>query len=103
MFRGRSERELQLASAELRKQRQLHAQGFSVTAQRLAEFLQSAALDEQIMTQRLRDAEHSSVHTSGSSPTPCEETANTDAENVPLDQDEDAVENAVYPVHPLLS
>ncbi|HLG69870.1 MAG TPA: DDE-type integrase/transposase/recombinase [Chloroflexota bacterium] len=103
VFRGRSERELQLASAELRKQRQLHAQGFSVTAKRLAEFLQSAAVDEQIMTQRLRDGERSSMNASGSSTAPFRETASSGAEEMPPDQDEDAVMDAIYPVHRLPS
>ena len=103
VFRGRSERELQLASAELKKQRQLHARAFSVTAKRLAEFLQSAALDEQIITQRMRDAEHSSVRAVGSSPSPLYETASGEAEEVRLDEVEDAVvENTVYPVHRVL-
>ena len=74
----------------------------SATAKRLAEFLQSAAVDEQIMTQRMRDAEHSSARAAGSCPSLVYEAASRE-EEVRLDRAEDAVvENTVYPVHPVL-
>jgi putative transposase len=56
-FKGHSERELLLATAELRKRRQEHAKHSSITAKRLAEFLASAEAHEAVLTQRLHDAE----------------------------------------------
>jgi putative transposase len=57
IFRGRSEREIMLASKELRRVRQCHTKNFQVAAKRLAEFLQSAAADETLHLQRLTDRE----------------------------------------------
>jgi hypothetical protein len=54
---GRSEREMMLATAELRKQNQRHAQQLSITARRLADFLASLEAEEELLEQRLRDAE----------------------------------------------
>lgn len=56
-FAGRSERELQLASAELRRRRQRHGQQLSLTARRLGDFLASLEAEEALLGQRLRDAE----------------------------------------------
>jgi len=56
-FAGRSEREIQLASAELRRQQQRHNQQFRVTARQLADFLASVEGEEVVLEQRLRDAE----------------------------------------------
>jgi putative transposase len=56
-FKGHSERELLLATAELRKRRREHAKYTSITAKRLAEFLASAEAHEVVLTQRLQDAE----------------------------------------------
>ena len=56
-LKGHSERELLLATAELRKRQQNHAKEISITGKRLAEFLASAEAHEMILTQRLRDAE----------------------------------------------
>jgi len=56
-FRGRSEKEVMLASRELLKQNQDHSRQFSVNARRLAEFLQSVEAEEALLTQRLRDRE----------------------------------------------
>ncbi|HEY4383115.1 MAG TPA: hypothetical protein VGN34_01385, partial [Ktedonobacteraceae bacterium] len=52
-----SERELLLATTELRKRRQEHAKHSSITGKRLAEFLASAEAHEVVLTQRLADAE----------------------------------------------
>jgi putative transposase len=57
VFRDRSEREVMLASQELRKRRQNHAQRFSMTARKLAEFLQSVEAEEKLLLQRLGDQE----------------------------------------------
>lgn len=56
-FAGRSEREMMLATAELRKRNQRHGQQFSITARRLADFLASLEAEELLLEQRLRDAE----------------------------------------------
>jgi hypothetical protein len=55
-FAGRSTREIQLASAELRRRNQRHAQQLTITARRLADFLASVEAEEVLLEQRLRDA-----------------------------------------------
>ena len=60
-FKGHSERELLLATAELRKRRQNHSKEGAITAKRLAEFLASAEAYEVVLTQRLQDAEAQGV------------------------------------------
>ena len=55
-FRGRSEREMMIAAAELRKRSQDHSREFKVTARRLADFVASAEAEESLLTQRLQDA-----------------------------------------------
>lgn len=57
IFAGRSEREVQLATAELRKRNQLHGQRLTITARKLADFLTSLEAEELLLEQRLRDAE----------------------------------------------
>ena len=59
---GHSEREVHLASEELRKRRQNHSGQFAVTAKKLAEFLESVELNEEILVQRLSDLEARSLH-----------------------------------------
>jgi hypothetical protein len=56
-FTGRSEREIQLATAELRRRRQRHGQQLRITARALADFLVSLEAEEVLLEQRLRDAE----------------------------------------------
>ena len=56
-LRGHSERELHLASAEIRKQYQNHAGEATVTAKRLADFLASVEAHEEVLMQRLHDLE----------------------------------------------
>ena len=60
-FKGHSERELLLATAELRKRRQNHSKEGAITAKRLAGFLASAEAYEVVLTQRLQDAEAQGV------------------------------------------
>lgn len=57
ILRNRSEREIKIATEELRRRRTLHSQQFNVTAKKLAEFLESVEAEEQLLTQRLRDSE----------------------------------------------
>jgi hypothetical protein len=58
---GRSEREVQLASAELRRRQQRHGQHLRITARQLADFLASLEAEEVVLEQRLRDTEARSV------------------------------------------
>jgi putative transposase len=54
---GHSQRELMLATAELRRRQQRHGQQLAVTARKLADFLASVEAEEVLLQQRLRDAE----------------------------------------------
>lgn len=56
-FQGRSEREVQLATAELRQHHRRHGQHFVVTAAKLADFLSSLEAEEVLLEQRRRDEE----------------------------------------------
>jgi putative transposase len=55
IFHGRSEKELMIASDELRARKQAYSRQFSVTASRLAAFLQSVETEESLLAQRLKD------------------------------------------------
>ena len=57
LLHGRSEKELKLASSEIRRRHQRHAQGLAVTAKKLGAFLHSVEADEVLLMQRLRDRE----------------------------------------------
>src|SRR5260221_8014434 len=56
-LQGHSEKELMLASKEIRRQNQLHTTNRTVTARRLADFLSHASEHEAIRQQRIRDLE----------------------------------------------
>jgi transposase InsO family protein len=56
IFRGHSEQELLLATAELQQRRRKMAMEGTITARRLAHFLKSVEAEELLLTQRLRDA-----------------------------------------------
>jgi transposase InsO family protein len=60
-FRGRSEKELLIATAELRRRNQKHTKNLSITARMIADFLASAEANEALLSQRLRDAESRQV------------------------------------------
>ncbi|HZM11426.1 MAG TPA: DDE-type integrase/transposase/recombinase [Candidatus Limnocylindrales bacterium] len=57
VLKGRSEREIMLATNELHQRRRNHSAAFTVTARQLAEFLQSVEAEEKLLTQRLSDLE----------------------------------------------
>ncbi len=57
IFHGRSEREIQLATQELRQQHKKHGQKFTITAKALADFLSLTQTTESILLQRLKDTE----------------------------------------------
>ena len=63
ILHGHSEREVHLASEELRKRRQNHSGQFAVTAKKLAEFLEFVEEEEEILVQRLSDLEARSLQT----------------------------------------
>jgi putative transposase len=58
---GHTEKELLLASKEIRRQHQLHTANAAVTARRLADFLAKASTHEVVRQQRLRDLEARAV------------------------------------------
>jgi transposase InsO family protein len=60
-FKGRSERELQIATEELRKRHRLHSQQFTITAARMARFITSLEAQEVLLDQRKRDYEAEAV------------------------------------------
>jgi hypothetical protein len=60
-FQGRSEKEIKLATEELRKRRKEHSVGSAITAKRLANFLQSAEAEETLLRQRRLDMENKQV------------------------------------------
>ena len=55
VFRGRSEREILLATQELRRQRQMLERRGALSAKKIGEFLRSVEAEELLLTQRLRD------------------------------------------------
>jgi transposase InsO family protein len=57
VFQGRSEKELILATQELRARRSRHSSRFQVNAKQLATFLQSVEAEEGLLKQRLSDRE----------------------------------------------
>jgi putative transposase len=61
VLKGRSEREIMLATNELHQRRRNHSADFTVTARQLAEFLQSVEAEEKLLAQRLRDWESKDV------------------------------------------
>ena len=66
VLQDRSEKEMMLASKEVRRRRQLHSQErFTLTARKLADFLGSAEAEEKCLVQRLRDRENKSIRHNG--------------------------------------
>jgi transposase InsO family protein len=61
VFRGRSEKEVQIASAEIHKQKQNHSKNFKLRAKHLGAFLANASEAEDLLLQRLRDAQSKDV------------------------------------------
>jgi len=70
-FRGRSEREVMLATKELHKQHQQHSQQrFNLNARTLAVFLESVEGEETLLVQRLRDRETVRMREGSCAPAP---------------------------------
>ncbi len=61
IFKGRSEKEIWLATAELQKRNSNHDKQLTVRAKKLAEFLSTTEAEEVLLTQRLRDAQGKEV------------------------------------------
>jgi putative transposase len=61
IFSGRSERELLLASLEIKQQAKLTQTPTTISAKRLADFLSNVTAHEALMLQRLRDLEGQNV------------------------------------------
>jgi putative transposase len=61
IFSGRSERELLLASLEIKQQAKLTQTPTTISAKRLADFLSNVTVHEALMLQRLRDLEGQNV------------------------------------------
>ena len=57
IFKGRSEKEIWLATAELQKRKSNHQKQLKVRAKKLAEFLSTAEAEEVLLVQRLRDTQ----------------------------------------------
>ncbi len=57
VFRGRSEKEMMLATQEMRKLNRHEPREFTVTSRKLAEFLESVQAEELLLEQRLNDTE----------------------------------------------
>lgn len=57
VLHGRSEREIMLATKQLRAQKTQHSRHFDISAKQLADFLESVQGEEMTLIQRLRDAD----------------------------------------------
>jgi transposase InsO family protein len=84
IFAGRSEREIQLATTELRKRNQLHGQQFTITARKLADFLTSLEAEELLLEQRLRDAEAREILIPKEPLIPIQTTSSRKKESLPI-------------------
>jgi hypothetical protein len=100
VFRGRSEREVQLATAELKKQRQEHGRSFTVTAKRLAGFLQATAVDEELNTQRLRDGEFARTHHAVAAAFTERGLPSPSVADTPVANDDEFIDEVIYPIYP---
>lgn len=61
VFRGRSEREVKMATEELRRRHRLYTRRVEITGRKLADFLSSLEAEEVLLVQRLRDAEAKTI------------------------------------------
>lgn len=62
-FQGRTERQIQIATEEIRRRHQLHNQHVSISEQRLANFLDSVDTEQKMLLQQLRDEEARRAYT----------------------------------------
>lgn len=57
IFRGRTEREIQIVTEELRKRNHRHGRQFNITAAKIADFITSLEAQEVLLIQRRKDSE----------------------------------------------
>jgi putative transposase len=62
IFHGRSEREMMLATQELRRRRSRHARQRGLSAKAIGDFLKSVEAQELLLSQRLRDQQTGKTH-----------------------------------------
>jgi putative transposase len=79
VFHDRSEKELMIATKELRALKNSHSRQFTITAKKLADFLESVEAEEVMLMQRLRDVEGRKVFEKINSSSPA-----ADAEDFPV-------------------
>lgn len=63
LFRGRSEKEIQLATAQIKKHIKNHASSYKLNSKHLAKFIASAEAEEALLAQRLKDKQALEVRT----------------------------------------
>jgi putative transposase len=85
-FRGRSEKEVLIASREIQKRRQEHSRHGGITARRLADFLLSVESEEALLQQRLKDREGTAVRSANSIERPALEAVEQDQARVDVDE-----------------
>lgn len=85
ILQGHTEKEVLLASKEIRRQTQLHEKRRTVTAKRLADFLANAAEHEAIRHQRIRDLEARAILDAIAQPDLEEVTASNGSEPISVD------------------
>ncbi len=61
LFLGRSEKEIQLATAQLNKQKRNHSKNYKIRAKQLGQFLATTEAEENLLEQRLRDEQGKEV------------------------------------------
>lgn len=85
VFQGRSQKEILLASTELRRRRQTCTGGKGATARKLADFLQAVESEEALLEQRMRDREAQSTrHTQLSVAPPSPDNGAQQSQSAPL-------------------
>ncbi len=62
LFQGRSEQEIKVISAEIRREKQLHNRTFTLRAKTIASYLEAAEASEAVQLQRLKDLATGDVH-----------------------------------------
>ena len=75
ILKDRSQREVMLATNELHQRSRNHSAAFTVTARRLAEFLQSVEAEESLLIQRLSDLEGKTIRVALTDPGSAENRA----------------------------
>lgn len=88
IFQGRSEKELMVATNELRSHNRLHSKESRISAKKLAEFLQSVEAEEKLTLQKMRDRESRSILSAINCPTNYAENIVNDNKSTNLNQED---------------